>query len=310
MSEILFADDDAPMRRMVADVLRSAGYHVRLAENGRRALEEIRSAPPDLALLDYRMGEPDGFQVCQAIKHDSRLAHLPVLILTAEGSMEDRIEGFGAGADDYLPKPFDPRELLARIRALLRLAREGRDRNPTTGLPGSEAFQREFDRRLRRADPFVLCYLDLDYFKPFNDRFGFAVADLVIRSAGDAVAAAAAERGAFVGHIGGDDFVAICDRGQGRSLVAAARFTFDAALPRYVEEKVIDAGSYVGSDREGRVRNIPLTRISAAVVLVDPAGTHSLADLSELLARTKLRAKHEADGIAMASYPIRPDAAR
>jgi PleD family two-component response regulator len=310
MSDILFADDDAPMRRMVADVLQSAGYHVRLAENGRRALEEVRDAPPDLVLLDYRMGDPDGFQVCQEIKHDSRLAHLPVLILTAEGSMDDRIEGFGAGADDYLPKPFDPRELLARIRALLRLAREGRDRNPTTGLPGSEAVQREFDRRLRLADLFSLCYLDLDYFKPFNDRFGFAVADLVIRAAGDAVASAAAERGAFAGHIGGDDFVAICDRGRGRSLVAAARSTFEASLPRYVDEKVIEAGSYLGSDREGRVRTIPLTRLSAAVVQVDPAGTHSLTELSELMARTKLRAKHEADGVAVASYPVRPDAAR
>jgi PleD family two-component response regulator len=310
MSDILFADDDAPMRRMVADLLRSAGYHVRLAENGRRALEEIRNAPPDLALLDYRMGEPDGFQVCQEIKHDSRLAHLPVLILTAESSMDDRMEGFDAGADDYLPKPFDPRELLARIRALLRLAREGRDRNPTTGLPGSEAVEREFGRRLRLREPFALCYIDLDYFKPFNDRFGFAVADLVIRAAGDAVASAAAERGAFAGHIGGDDFVAICDRGQGRSLVASARSAFGAALPRYVDEKVIEAGSYLGSDREGRVRTIPLTRLSAAVVQVEPDGTRSLMELSELMARTKLRAKDEADGIAVASYPVRPDAVK
>jgi hypothetical protein len=77
-----------------------------------------------------------------------------------------------------------------------------------------------------------------------------------------------------------------------------------------VDEKVVEAGSYLGSDREGRVRTIPLTRLSAAVVQVDPAGTRSLTELSELMARTKQRAKHEADGVAFASYPVRPDAAR
>lgn len=306
MSEILFADDDAAMRLMVADLLRAAGYRVRLAESGARALDDVRQSPPDLVLLDYRMGEPNGFQVCRRIKDDPRLAHLPVLILTAEGAVEDRIEGFSAGADDYLPKPFDPRELVARIRALLRLTREGLDRNPTTGLPGSEAVQREFARRLRMGDPFSLCYLDLDYFKPFNDHFGFAVADEVIREAGDAISAAAAGRGVFAGHIGGDDFVAISPCSEAVPFVAAAQAGFRAALPRHLSDEIVRADRYASVDREGNPRHFPLTRISAAIVDVDPANTASLTELSSVVAATKRRAKHEADAVAKGSYPIRP----
>src|SRR5690606_38539754 len=106
---------------MVGDVLRAAGHHVRLASNGRAALRAVEEAPPDLIVLDYRMGPPDGFEVCRALKADPRFEHLPVLILTAEGGVEDRLQGFDSGADDYLPKPFDARELTARVRALLRL---------------------------------------------------------------------------------------------------------------------------------------------------------------------------------------------
>src|SRR3712207_2211966 len=109
MSVILFADDDLAMRQMVSDLLRAAGHQVRLASDGRTALDEARADPPDLVILDYRMGRPNGLEVCRTIKSTPRLAHLPVLMLTAQGEVEDRIRGFDAGADDYLPKPFDPR---------------------------------------------------------------------------------------------------------------------------------------------------------------------------------------------------------
>jgi DNA-binding response OmpR family regulator len=153
MSRILLAEDDDALRRMTSMVLSSAGHEVREAPDGTRALEELRRETPDLVVLDYRMGEPDGFEVCRRIKHDPATAHLPVLILTAQGRIEDRLGGFDAGADDYLAKPFDTRELLARVAALLRLARRGLDRNPTSGLPGGEAIYQELERRRGWASP-------------------------------------------------------------------------------------------------------------------------------------------------------------
>ena len=301
MSEILFADDDEALRTMVTDVLTAAGFTVRAAENGTRALAEVRRSAPDLAILDYRMGTPDGFQVCREIKSDPGLAWLPVLILTAERSIEDRLGGFDAGADDYLAKPFDPRELVARATALLRQAARGRDRNPTTGLPGGEALYAEVERRRAAGTPFAICYFDLDHFKPFADRFGFPVADAAIREVGAAVAAAGEGADTFVGHIGGDDFVLLGPLAEARSRAEDAQRRFAAALVSHLPEEAVEAGSYWGRDRYGVERYFPVTRLSAAVLRVDPTRWVSLEHLGERVAELKQDAKQEGGpGIAEA----------
>jgi CheY-like chemotaxis protein len=299
MSEILFADDDAELRRMVGEVLKTGGHVVRLAESGNAALAEVRRAAPDLVILDWRMGRPDGIEVCRRIKHDPRLAHLPVLILTGQGELEDRLVGFDAGADDYLAKPFDPRELLARVGALLRLSRTARDRNPTSGLPGGEALYDEIDRRRAKGVGFAVCYFDLDHFKPFADHFGFAVADDAIREAGAAVTSVAdGAPGAFVGHVGGDDFVLLCDPSAARRLVSEAQSRFAAALVRHLPEDAVTAGTYRAEDRYGEVRDFPLTRLSAAVVRIDPHRWPGVDRLGEVVSAAKRRAKaQEAVGI-------------
>lgn len=292
MSEILFADDDEALRRMVGDLLRHAGHTVRLAEDGTRALAEVRRQPPDMVILDYRMGRPDGFTVCRQIKDDPRVGHLPVLILTGQSTIEDRLGGFEAGADDYLAKPFDARELLARVAALLRQAQRALDRNPTTGLPGGEAIQREIDRRRTNGQPFAVVYFDLDDFKPFADRFGFAVADEAIREAGRSISATAEGRAdAFVGHVGGDDFVLVCPGDEGRELARIARARFSQALPRHLDDDAVREGVYTAEDRFGVEREFQLTRLSAAVVRVDPARWTTLERLGEVVAEAKLRAK-------------------
>lgn len=301
MSEILFADDDYALRAMIGDALRSAGHDVRLARDGAEALREVRRRAPDLLLLDYRMGEPDGLEVCREVKADPRLSHIPVLILTGEGRVEDRLRGFDAGAEDYLPKPFDLRELLARIGALLRLARRGLERNPTTGLPGGESIHAEIHRRRALGRPFAVCYFDLDYFKPFSDRFGFAVADAVIQSVGEILRQIGEKPGVFVGHVGGDDFVLVAEPEETPRLAAETREALRDRLGRIVPESAVRAGRYRAPDREGVVREFPLTRLSAAIVRVDPARWTSLERLGEVVAEVKRRAKHpESGGVAEA----------
>jgi DNA-binding response OmpR family regulator len=299
MSRILFAEDDEALRRMTVQVLASAGHEVHDVPGGAEALDEIARAVPDLVVLDYRMGQPDGFEVCRRIKRDPATAHLPVLILTAERNIEDRLDGFDAGADDYLAKPFDPRELLARVAALLRLAQRGRDRNPTTGLPGGDAIYQELERRRQQGTRFAVAYFDLDHFKPFSDRFGFAVADAAIREAAAALTGAA--RGVpdtFAGHVGGDDFVLICRLDRARRLAEDARRRFDAGLRRHLSADAVEGGVYRGLDRNGAERQFPLTRLSAAIVRIDPARWPSVQHLGERVAEGKRQAKAETgDGI-------------
>ena len=114
---ILIADDEAPIRDMLRIALGKAGFDVIEAADGLAALSEIRKAGPDLVVLDVGMPEMDGFDVCREIRRDS---DLPILFLTAQGEEVDRIVGLELGADDYVAKPFSPREVVARIKAILK----------------------------------------------------------------------------------------------------------------------------------------------------------------------------------------------
>lgn len=118
MARILIIEDETPMRTALADVLAAEDYRVLTAADGEQGLHRALEEKPDLILLDVMMPKLDGFAVCAELR---RLAKpVPILMLTAKGHVDDRVNGLDVGADDYLVKPFSTEELLARVRALLR----------------------------------------------------------------------------------------------------------------------------------------------------------------------------------------------
>jgi two-component system, OmpR family, phosphate regulon response regulator OmpR len=119
---LLLIDDDARLTDMVGDYLRHNGYDVDAAGSLSSGRERLRGAPYDALLLDLMLPDGDGLDLTRELRADPRLRRLPLLMLTARGEPMDRIVGLELGADDYLPKPFEPRELLARVKALLRRA--------------------------------------------------------------------------------------------------------------------------------------------------------------------------------------------
>ncbi|MFJ4650201.1 response regulator transcription factor [Nocardia sp. NPDC088792] len=118
VATVLVAEDDPNVRSTLDQLLRFEGYRVLLAADGREALELLERERPDLAVVDVVMPQLDGLSLCRLLRR--RGDRLPILVLTARHQVGDRIAGLDAGADDYLPKPFDTEELLARLRALLR----------------------------------------------------------------------------------------------------------------------------------------------------------------------------------------------
>jgi two-component system response regulator RpaA len=120
MPRILVIDDDAAIAELVAINLEMAGYDVTQAPDGIKGQALAMQLLPDLIMLDLMLPKVDGFTVCQRLRRDERTADIPVLMLTALGQTQDKVEGFNAGADDYLTKPFEVEEMLARVRALLR----------------------------------------------------------------------------------------------------------------------------------------------------------------------------------------------
>ena len=122
--KILIIEDEKAIVRMLDYNLKKEGFRALSANNGEDGLDMARKEHPDLILLDLMLPEMDGLEVCKAIKNDTKTAHIPIIILTAKAQETDKIVGLELGADDYMTKPFSPRELIARIRAVLRRAKE------------------------------------------------------------------------------------------------------------------------------------------------------------------------------------------
>ena len=122
MARILVIDDDANFSRAMETFLRKAGYDTLVALSGTEGLELARVGKPDLVILDVMMPDMDGFQVCRHLRELAETAHIPILMFSARTRVNDKLDGFEAGADDYLTKPAHLAEVAARIRALLRRA--------------------------------------------------------------------------------------------------------------------------------------------------------------------------------------------
>lgn len=298
MGYLLFADDSEPMRAMVRDLLAAGGYEIETVSDGAAALAALAHREPDLLLLDIDMPALSGLDVCRNVKTNPFTAHIPVLMLTGRGSVEYKVEGFDAGADDYLPKPFDPRELRARVRALLRLVRREGDRNPTSGLPGGRAIEEELSRRVAAGEAFSVCYLDIDNFKPFADVFGFAAADSVIHAIGRSLLEVARESTVptFVAHIGGDDFLLVTSAAEATSVAGRSQLRFREVVARVVGPEAVRAGSFRGAGRDGIERDFPIASLSAAVLDVDPGRWESTVRLGAVAAALKSEAKHLGGG--------------
>jgi two-component system phosphate regulon response regulator PhoB len=121
-AKILVVEDEEPIRQMLLIVLKNAGFDVQCAKDVREAREFIAESMPDLILLDWILPDMSGIDWCRQLKKDPSLNELPVILLTARGAEEDKIRGLEVGADDYMTKPFSPREMVARIKAVLRRA--------------------------------------------------------------------------------------------------------------------------------------------------------------------------------------------
>jgi diguanylate cyclase (GGDEF)-like protein len=265
---ILVVDDDPDIARFVEVNLRSAGYDVAVAGDGEAALERARTLRPDLVLLVVMMPRLDGFEVAQRLRRNPQTANTSIIMLTAKALSADKVTGLQSGADDYIIKPFDPIELLARVKGTLRRAKEMRNLSPLTGLPGNIRIQEEIERRVRETQPFAVVYCDLDNFKAYNDQKGFVRGDRLIQATAriiqDAVLAHDGSQG-FVGHVGGDDFVVVVAPETAEPVAKSVCEGFDTARAEFYEPEDLERGFVRIEDRKGVLQDIPLVAISVGI---------------------------------------------
>ena len=294
--KILVVDDDPDIRDILKLTLSEENYEIIEARDGEEALKQVNTRAPDLILLDYRIPKIDGREVCRRIKKDLLLRHVPIIMVTGSGDTSDKVGGIDAGADDYVVKPFEPKELLARIRMIIRRTEMDLEANPLTRLPGNVSILNELSRRLESKTKFAVCYIDLDKFKAYNDKYGFEHGDEVIKETARILIRNTQKMGNpddFIGHIGGDDFVIVTNLVKVDNLCKAVIEDFDSTSPTFYSETDRKKGFIMAHDRQGKELKVPLLSLSIGVVTNEFRELKHIAQVGEIGAELKAFAKSQ-----------------
>lgn len=267
--KILVIDDSELIQRLIADILGEEGYEVYSAYSGEEGLEKVARIKPDLIILDIVMSGLTGLEVCRILRANVSNNLTPIIMLTAQVSEDDKLIGLELGADDYIMKPFNNRELISRVRNTLVRIERNRYANPLTGMCGNIEVQSELTYRLANNFEIAVIYCDLDNFKAFNDVYGFPKGDTAIRLTADVIRDAVqnvGNRDDFIGHIGGDDFIIITSWDKYEGICKMIIEDFDNKIVSLYNENDKKNGYIITKNRLGKVRTYPIMTISLAVV--------------------------------------------
>ena len=265
---ILVVDDDDDIAGFVAFNLKVHGFEVVRAKDGQEALDMMEKVRPDLAVVDWMMPAMDGVELTRRLRAEPLTSALPVIMLTAKGLTVDKVVGLTAGVDDYLVKPFDTAELIARVSSTLRRNKEFREVSPLTGLPGNARVRREIVDRMKTGKDYSVGYIDIDRFKSVNDVYGFDRGDEFITALARSLHRSVATSGkppVFLGHIGGDDFVFICTPDQVLPLTKRAVTDFENSADQLYDQEDASRGYIEVPDRRGNKQRAALVTLSIGV---------------------------------------------
>lgn len=212
LSKVLVIDDDPFSAHLVDACLRGAGFMSSFCSDPEQALTRIQAELPDLIILDVLMPRIDGFDLCRRVRSHPALQFTPIIFVTRRGDLDQRIRGLEVGGNDYISKPFEPAELVARVRShLSRLSslREMAIRDGLTRCYNHKYFKMRLNQETARAEryehPLALAVMDIDHFKLINDTHGHPAGDSVLASLGDLVSALLRSTD-VVARYGGEEF--------------------------------------------------------------------------------------------------------
>jgi PleD family two-component response regulator len=292
---LLVIDDDEVMLRLLKVNLERSGYVVMLARTGSQGLDLVRQGAADLVLTDANLPDMYATDICEVLLESSRTRHIPVLIMSSQTASREVVAALDAGADDYLRKPLDYAEVLARVRAHMRRSQLKPAMNPLTGLPGNLIIEHEIRRLVTPGHgSFAVLYADFNHFKAYNDVYGFPAGDDAIRLLARVlteVVVEAGNPGDFLGHVGGDDFVVITTPDRCDDVAQRIIADFDRQAPRLYNPADRHRGYLTARDRQGMIKKYPLLSVAVAIVHNQHHPIASHWEIGELGAELKRYAK-------------------
>lgn len=267
--KILAAEKDSQTLTLIETRLKARNYEVHVATHSDEALRLIQKTKFDLALISSSMERVDGVDLAQKIKNNLTGLGIPIILLADAGELRELILSRDRGFDDFLIKPFDAFSLQLRVTLNLTRAQERLQANPLTELPGNVAIEQNIQKRIEQNKFFSICYIDINNFKSFNDRYGFDRGDRVIQHVAQLIARCIEESGAkdgFLGHIGGDDFIAIMDTEHESAFAQLCLQEFDRIIPTHYDDADRKKRQVMVKNRNGVPTAFPLMSLCIAGV--------------------------------------------
>ncbi|MBI5266589.1 MAG: diguanylate cyclase [candidate division Zixibacteria bacterium] len=232
-------------------------------------------------------------ELLQAIKFNVFLSIIPVILFHPEPDNATVIAAFQNGVEEFIYGEWVEKLVEVRVRRVISRSRRDLSVNPSTRLPGPTMIEEEIQRQLERGDEIAVCYADLDNFKAYNDYYGYAFGDRIIRLTAQIVRDIVFDccREGFVGHIAGDDFIFVIPRNLVEKVCPAIIKCFDAIIPYRYAEADRDRGFISTANRRGEMESYPILTISIAVVINENRTFHHMGEMSKMLADLKKAAK-------------------
>jgi len=289
---LLVVEDDVDISNMLRIFFGAQGYDVDTAYRGGEALEKTRQGMPHLIILDIMLPDIDGYEVCRALRTNTRLSHIPVIFLTQKDERSDKLKGLELGADNYITKPFDIEELKLYVQnAFARSERESLT-DPQSGLPSGRLIEDQLRKMIRQKD-WAFMDIRLNHFEAFKDVYGFIAANDVLRFVGMLLGEVVDQYGTsndFIGHAGGDNFVLITSADVAPAIKQNLKARFVEEIQTHYNFIDRQQGYILAPDGTGQMQQVPL--MTAAVGVVSPR-THFFADIREITEMAAEERRHD-----------------
>lgn len=258
------------------------------------ALERLLIDPPTLLITDLDLPGMSGVDLLRMVKEENVYGQMPAMLYLNSPEQLKNLEWSSLDIDDFIIAPVDPDILRARIELTMRRGSRTLDASPLTHLPGNTSIINTIKQRIEDKEDFALGYCDLDYFKSYNDKYGFARGDeLLMMSARLIVTTVRSFRvkNAFVGHVGGDDFVFILPSEYAVLACEHIVESFDAIVTQFYDDREREQKGIVSVDRHGILRNFPFISVSIAVVVNKDGNLQHYGQVSQIVSALKSQAK-------------------
>ncbi|MFQ5798783.1 MAG: response regulator, partial [Bacteroidota bacterium] len=277
-------DSDPEVVHILEVNLAHADLEVISARNGAEALLKASTERPDVILLDAALPDTEGFEICRQLRESQETSHIPVIIVGAESQSKKRTAKIVGGADHYLTKPFDPKEVVALVKAYLKRKERAENINPLTGLPNQLQVNNEITGLIEQKKIFAAIYVDIDDLRAFNKVYGFAQGDRAIRMVAEILGEAVRLFGNpddLVGHLGGDNFVVITTTRKARILCRRITADYDSRIRSLYNREDLERGYIEYEGRLGQREQFPIMSLRAAVVTNERRTLYHHLEVSE-----------------------------